>query len=112
MESGGCVFHSSRRRGNAPRGKCSDAALSGTARSAASIACSPRLDHIRANCVSTPVQVHSPSVPAAAIQTLLISLAYVVLLIAALVIVNIVLTRRTREEREAERLRRRQRKPS
>jgi membrane protein implicated in regulation of membrane protease activity len=51
-------------------------------------------------------------VPAAAIQTLLISLAYVVLLIAALVIVNIVLTRRTRQEREAERLRGRQRKPS
>jgi hypothetical protein len=53
-----------------------------------------------------------PQVPAAAIGTLLVSLAYVFLLIAALVIVNIVLTRRTREEREAERVRRRQRKPS
>jgi membrane protein implicated in regulation of membrane protease activity len=53
-----------------------------------------------------------PQVPAAAIGTLLIGLAYVFLLIAALVIVNIVLTRRTREEREAERMRRRQRKPS
>ena len=52
------------------------------------------------------------SVPAAAIKPLLISLAYVFLLIAALVIVNIVLTRRTREERDAERLRRQQRKPS
>jgi membrane protein implicated in regulation of membrane protease activity len=51
-------------------------------------------------------------VPAAAIGTLLASLAYVFLLIAALVIVNIALTRRTREEREAERVRRRQRKPS
>jgi hypothetical protein len=51
-------------------------------------------------------------VPAAAIKTLLIILGYVFLLIAALVIVNIVLTRRTREERDAERLRRRQRKPS
>jgi membrane protein implicated in regulation of membrane protease activity len=51
-------------------------------------------------------------VPAAAIGTLLVSLAYVFLLIAALVIVNIALTRRTREEREAERVRRRQRKPS
>jgi hypothetical protein len=47
------------------------------------------------------------SVPAAAIKTLLVSLAYVFLLIAALVIVNIVLTRLTREEREAERQRRR-----
>jgi len=54
----------------------------------------------------------SPSVPAAAIKTLLVILGYVFLLIAALVIVNIVLTRRTREERDAERLRRRQRKPS
>jgi membrane protein implicated in regulation of membrane protease activity len=53
-----------------------------------------------------------PSVPAAAIKTLLIILGYVFLLIAALVIVNIVLTRRTREERDAERMRRRQRKPS
>lgn len=53
-----------------------------------------------------------PQVPSAAIGTLLIGLAYVFLLIAALVIVNIVLTRRTREEREAERMRRRQRKPS
>ena len=51
------------------------------------------------------------SVPAAAIKTLLASLAYVFLLIAALVIVNIVLTRLTREERDAERKRRR-RKPS
>jgi membrane protein implicated in regulation of membrane protease activity len=51
-------------------------------------------------------------VPAEAIKTLLIGLAYVFLLIAALVIVNIVLTRRTRDEREAERLRRRQRNPS
>ena len=50
--------------------------------------------------------------PAAAIGTLLASFAYVFLLIAALVIVNIVLSRRTREEREAERLRRRQRKLS
>jgi membrane protein implicated in regulation of membrane protease activity len=53
-----------------------------------------------------------PQVPAAAIGTLLASFAYVFLLIAALVIVNIALTRRTREEREAERVRRRQRKPS
>ena len=52
------------------------------------------------------------SVPAAAIKTLLISLAYVFLLIAALIIVNMALTRRTREERDAERLRRRQRKRS
>jgi membrane protein implicated in regulation of membrane protease activity len=51
-------------------------------------------------------------VPAAAIKTLLISLAYVFLLIAALVIVNIALARLTREERKAERQRRRQRKPS
>ena len=50
--------------------------------------------------------------PAAAIKTLLISLAYVFLLIAALIIVNMALTRRTREERDAERLRRRQRKRS
>jgi hypothetical protein len=53
-----------------------------------------------------------PQVPAAALGTLLASFAYVFLLIAALVIVNIALTRRTREEREAERVRRRQRKPS
>jgi hypothetical protein len=51
-------------------------------------------------------------VPAAAIKTLLIGLAYVFLLIAALVIVNIALARLTREERKAERQRRRQRKPS
>src|SRR5688500_16696517 len=70
-----------------------------------------RANCIRANCVSRPIRVHSSSVPAAAIKTLLISLAYVFLLITALVIVNIVLTRRTREERDAERLRRRQRKP-
>ena len=48
--------------------------------------------------------------PAAAIKTLLVTLAYVFLLIAGLVIVNIVLARLTREEREAERQRRRQRK--
>jgi membrane protein implicated in regulation of membrane protease activity len=53
-----------------------------------------------------------PQVPATALGTLLASFAYVFLLIAALVIVNIALTRRTREEREAERVRRRQRKPS
>ncbi len=52
------------------------------------------------------------NVPAAAIKTLLFSLGYVFLLIAALVIVNIVLARLTREEREAERQRRRQRKTS
>jgi hypothetical protein len=51
------------------------------------------------------------NVPAAAIKTLLIGLAYVFLLIAALVIVNIALARLTREERKAERQRRRQRKP-
>jgi membrane protein implicated in regulation of membrane protease activity len=53
-------------------------------------------------------------VPAEAIKTLLISFAYVFLLIAAFVIVNIVLARLTREERKAERQRRRQRqrKPS
>ena len=52
------------------------------------------------------------NVPAAAIKTLLFSLGYVFLLIAGLVIVNIVLARLTREEREAERQRRRQRKTS
>ena len=72
----------------------------------------PPTGHRLVHCVSTPIRLHSSSVPATAIKTLLISLAYVFLLIAALVIVNIVLSRRTREEREAERLRRRQRKPS
>jgi hypothetical protein len=71
-----------------------------------------RPPRIPANCTSVPVRVHSRSVPAAALTTLLISLGYVSLLIAALIIINIVLTRRTREERDAERLRRRQRKPS
>jgi hypothetical protein len=52
------------------------------------------------------------SVPAAAIKTLFASLAYVFLLIVALIIVNIVLSRLTREERETERQRRRQRKQS
>jgi hypothetical protein len=52
------------------------------------------------------------NVPAAAIKTLLFSLGYVFLLIAGLVIVNIALGRLTREEREAERQRRRQRKTS
>jgi hypothetical protein len=51
-------------------------------------------------------------VPAAAIKTLLIGLAYVFVLIAALVIVNIVLSRLTRAERDAERQRRRPRKSS
>ena len=52
------------------------------------------------------------NVPDAAIKTLLFSLGYVFLLIAALVIVNVVLGRLAREEREAERQRRRQRKTS
>jgi hypothetical protein len=51
-------------------------------------------------------------VPAAAIRSLILSIAYVFLLIAALIVVNIALTRLTREEREAERQRRRQRKSS
>jgi hypothetical protein len=51
-------------------------------------------------------------VPDAAVKSLLLSFAYVFCLIAALVVVNIALTRLTREDREAERERRRQRKPS
>jgi hypothetical protein len=50
-------------------------------------------------------------VSSAAITNLLYLLGYVFLLIAALIAVNIVLTRRTREEREAERRRRRPRNP-
>ena len=50
------------------------------------------------------------SVPAEAIRTLLVTLAYLFLLVAALVLVNIALSRLTRQEREAERQRRRHRK--
>lgn len=47
-------------------------------------------------------------VPSSAITILLYLLGYVFLLIAGLIVVNVVLSRRTREEREAERRRRRQ----
>ncbi len=72
----------------------------------------PSFTRIRAIASAGGCRYIPSSVPAAALKTLLISLGYVFLLIAALVIVNMVLTRRTRDERDAERLRRRQRKPS
>jgi hypothetical protein len=65
---------------------------------------SPRLGNCLGGAVVGTV---ARGVPSSAITILLYLLGYVFLLIVGLIVVNVVLTRRTREEREAERRRRR-----
>ena len=64
--------------------------------------------HARDDCLGgVVVGTVARGVPSSAITILLYLLGYVFLLIVGLIVVNVVLTRRTREEREAERRRRR-----